>query len=284
MSTTISAITVCKNRLNDLKRTLPRLVSCGFDQVVVVDYACPQQCGDWVEAHFPNVKVVRHKDDAGYSAAKARNLGAQRAASDWILFIDADIEVDHRSFGRMRKVLKKGYYYRTEKGTAEKRQAYGTFIISKKDFDRVAGYDEVYVGWGCEDDDLFYRLDISGMRLLEFPASLISEIVTKDEDRLEYSPVKSLAYQHAINEMYFSAKRRILPNFRKSGDLPLDARKRIYEEIVAKAKVIMELENDQNSTRSVTLTIRLPPMRTFSPLQCSQSIKIKYDFTRIVPP
>lgn len=284
MTTSISAITVCKNRLNDLKRTLPRLVSCGFDEIVLVDYDCPQKCGDWVAAHYPEVKVVRHQGDEGFSAARAKNLGARRVTSDWILFIDADIEVDPESAGRMRRVLKNRYYYRAEKGAAEKRPAYGTFIVSKKDFDRVTGFDEVYVGWGCEDDDIFYRLDISGLRLLEFPASLISEILTNDADRMRYSPVKSRAYQYAINEMYFSAKRRILPNFRKIGDLTLEVRRRLYQEIVDQAKGIMELENDPYSTRSVTLSIRLPPMRTFIPLQCSQSITIKYDFTRITPP
>ena len=112
VTTSISAITVCKNRLNDLKRTLPRLVSCGFDEIVLVDYDCPQKCGDWVAAHYPEVKVVRHQGDEGFSAARAKNLGARRVTSDWILFIDADIEVDPESAGRMKRVLKNRYYYR----------------------------------------------------------------------------------------------------------------------------------------------------------------------------
>jgi GT2 family glycosyltransferase len=41
----------------------------------------------------------------------------------------------------------------------------GTVGISRADFERVNGYDENFVGWGCEDDDLRIRLRRSGTRI-----------------------------------------------------------------------------------------------------------------------
>jgi hypothetical protein len=37
--------------------------------------------------------------------------------------------------------------------------------IWRSDYERVNGYDENFVGWGCEDDDLRYRLRRAGVRI-----------------------------------------------------------------------------------------------------------------------
>ena len=37
--------------------------------------------------------------------------------------------------------------------------------ISRRDFEAVNGFDETFVGWGCEDDDLAYRLRQAGIRI-----------------------------------------------------------------------------------------------------------------------
>lgn len=56
---TIAFITTCKDRLQHLKETLPLLVADKPTEIVVVDYDCPANSGDWVEANYPDVKVVR---------------------------------------------------------------------------------------------------------------------------------------------------------------------------------------------------------------------------------
>jgi GT2 family glycosyltransferase len=38
--------------------------------------------------------------------------------------------------------------------------------IWRSDLDAVNGFDETFVGWGCEDDDLAYRLRKSGARIV----------------------------------------------------------------------------------------------------------------------
>lgn len=41
----------------------------------------------------------------------------------------------------------------------------GNIGISRSDYEAVNGFDEQYVGWGCEDDDLRLRLRQAGMRI-----------------------------------------------------------------------------------------------------------------------
>jgi glycosyltransferase involved in cell wall biosynthesis len=38
--------------------------------------------------------------------------------------------------------------------------------ISRRDLDIVNGFDETFVGWGCEDDDLAFRLRKAGLRIV----------------------------------------------------------------------------------------------------------------------
>jgi glycosyltransferase involved in cell wall biosynthesis len=41
----------------------------------------------------------------------------------------------------------------------------GNIAVWKSDVERINGFDEAYVGWGCEDDDLRLRLRRSGVRI-----------------------------------------------------------------------------------------------------------------------
>src|SRR5262245_53959659 len=41
----------------------------------------------------------------------------------------------------------------------------GNIGIARSDYERVNGYDEIFQGWGCEDDDLRLRLRAAGVRI-----------------------------------------------------------------------------------------------------------------------
>ena len=64
---------------------------------------------------------------------------------------------DHRRFIRHRIFLKLGL------ASAEKQRLSSHFSIHRKDIERVNGYDENFVGWGGEDEDLAIRLAASGL-------------------------------------------------------------------------------------------------------------------------
>lgn len=68
---------------------------------------------------------------------------------------------------RMRifqKTIKDLYYRLIHHPTKPKLIGYN-IGISREDFESVNGFDENFVGWGCEDDDLAYRLRKAGKRV-----------------------------------------------------------------------------------------------------------------------
>ncbi len=66
------------------------MVGQGANEVIVVDYSCPQGTGEFVREYFPAVRVVSVTGEEHFSNWKARNAGASIASSDVLVFVDAD--------------------------------------------------------------------------------------------------------------------------------------------------------------------------------------------------
>ncbi len=67
---------------------------------------------------------------------------------------------------RLLSMLIKGHYY-LRCGHPKKPKLTGLNIgISRADFEAVNGFDESFVGWGCEDDDLAFRLRKAGRQIV----------------------------------------------------------------------------------------------------------------------
>jgi GT2 family glycosyltransferase len=219
-------ITTCKGRLEHLKQTLPRVVGQPGVSCVVVDYDCPENTADWVTANFPQVTVVRVTGEIGFNAARARNLGARAAKAPWLAFFDADILWTLELASKVIPELQQGHFYRAQPVTP---QTWGSFICLREDFDAVGGYDEAFVGWGGEDDDLMTRLAMLGRISSGYSAELIEEISHDDEARVRFHEVKNRAVQHRINMLYMQAK---LDLMRLVGEpLPLEVRTELYGQI-----------------------------------------------------
>jgi len=154
----ISLVTVSKGRLHHIKQTLPLMVAQGADEVIVVDYGCPDKTGDWVEANFPDTQVVRVDDDPGFCTGRARNLGAQQASGDWFAFVDADIKTGPGWVSWMRDNVQPGHFYLAAQ-TPGKRDPdiFGTVVCARADFEAIGGYDEAtcFVICSCEILNIF---------------------------------------------------------------------------------------------------------------------------------
>lgn len=272
----ISSITVCKNRLDDLKVTLPRLVTAGVDEVILVDYNCPQHCGRWAEEHYPSVKVVRQADDLDFNISRARNLGAQASSSEWLLFIDADVIASAELLQFMRDRNSPGCFFRTERQSGTRPRAWGALAVERTSFDRVGGYDEVFVGWGCEDDDIFYKLAINGVRETPYPITLVDEIRTPDDKRVEYSPLKSRLLQHALNLVYLQSKKLIWASGFDMSEIPMDIRKELYSLIRSKLPSIIESYKGSSPNCEIKIRLAERPLPFFRPMVGTQELLMKF--------
>ncbi|HEY4997615.1 MAG TPA: glycosyltransferase, partial [Usitatibacter sp.] len=140
--TRLAYVTTCMGRLEHLKQSLPRAAGQPDVSCVVVDYSCPDRAGNWVEQHFPGVKVVRIEGETRFNASRARNAGAAAAGDvEWLGFFDADILLDESFAKVVLPTLRRGSFYRSDAVT---RQSWGSVICRRDDFIAAGRYDEAY--------------------------------------------------------------------------------------------------------------------------------------------
>ena len=211
MRQSVAFVTVSKGRLPDIGQTLPLLAAQAPDELVVVDYGCPEGTGDWVEANVPSAKVVRVTDDPDFCLPRARNLGAAATQSPWLCFIDADVIAQPRFVDWLRDNVHPACFYRAARVDGERDlETWGTCACSRVAFDRIEGYDETFRGWGGEDSDLYRRLTFIGRAEVSYPARFVAPIRHADDQRTRFHAVKSRELQLIINQAYSLAKYQMM--------------------------------------------------------------------------
>jgi glycosyltransferase involved in cell wall biosynthesis len=202
MYLSLSIITTCKGRLEHLQQTLPRMVEQGFP-VIVVDYDCPQGTAAWVAMHYPQVRVVRHRATPLFNHSHARNLGALAAASEYLLFLDADVFLSPNVLERIKSQVQPNSFFCHLQAD---RNLFGACLCPRMSFEKVGGYDEQFEGWGGEDRDLYDRLTLLGLKVQDFPAHAMSAIPHSNELRTAFVQEKNIATSRLINRLYSLAK------------------------------------------------------------------------------
>lgn len=231
----IAFVTTCKGRLHHLKQTLPLIVGERPDEIIVVDYGCPDHSGEWVEAHFPEVKVIRVADDPGFCLARARNIGARASQATWLCFIDADVKVSPGWVAWMRHQFQPGFFYRREAEVAGSlAETAGTVCCSRNAFDRLGGYDEVFRGWGGEDSDFYSRLRRAGYCPAAFPAHFISPLPHGDAERVQFHEIKDRRLQGRVNQYYSHLKKKIAASYKVT--LPFFVRESMMRQVEAQLR------------------------------------------------
>lgn len=223
----ISAIVVCKDRLEYLKDTLPLLTAQPFAEVILVDFQCPQRAGDWVESAFPAVRVVRVTDRPQFNVAVARNRGAAIATAPWLFFVDVDVLLAPEFLASTFPRLQPGAFLI---GDPKPPELWGTMFVERTAFEAIAGYDEVFEGWGVEDTEILDRLEFAGLRKGFFAGELARPILHSDELRTRYHEVKDRSLNGAINEFYRAIKADLT---RQGKVLDQPGRERLYAQIRA---------------------------------------------------
>ncbi|MGE5466999.1 MAG: glycosyltransferase family 2 protein [Ignavibacteria bacterium] len=225
----ITLVTTCKGRLAHLRDSLPRMAAQADAEVVVVDYGCPEQAGDWAQQHFPQVRVVRVEGAQGFSAARARNAGAAAAQTPWLAFVDADIVLAPQFAQEVLPTLVPGHFYRPVPLAPD---AWGTCIVAREDFAAIGGYDEVLRSWGGDDDDLYYRLArLRGCRQGSFPGTLLQPIAHSDAARVAWSEDGAARWvSQRANALYLHVKYDLMRTLGQA-ELSSELRTRMYDEV-----------------------------------------------------
>ena len=229
--TRFSLITTCRGRLHHVRETLPLMAAQPDVEVILVDDACPDGTGNWVEANFPGVKVVRSHSENAFNLARARNIGVGAASAEWLLFVDADVRIEPGWIDWMRVNVEPGRFYWIEADPQGRRNRdlFGTLICHRSDFAALEGYDEVFQGWGGEDSDLKERLVINGVKEDFFPARFISAIPHSDRERAGWSGMADRAQKHLLIQCYKLAKAQVARLQAQGTPLSLDIRQSLWD-------------------------------------------------------
>lgn len=177
----ITQITTVKGRSKELLSNLPKWVKSGVDEIIIVDYACP----DASAKKLINSKVFKDKEikvkilcvpekvtGPFYSHEHARNLGAKAATGELFFFVNADVTYSSDLVGIIRDIedndIHPAAYVREEAKSylahnhlkdelPKERHLDDNFIIRNAVFYGINGYSEDNPGWGSSTYDLLIR-------------------------------------------------------------------------------------------------------------------------------
>lgn len=225
-------LTTCMGRLKHLRRTLGLVAAQPNSDCVVVDYSCPDRCGDWVAANHPGIHVVRVPGMTSFNRSHAANVGCVAVEAPWICFIDCDVLVDPDFSWTVQPLLEPGRYYCPE--PIRDWALCGTFICSREDFDLIGGYDESYRGWGERDFDVYNALEFVGRERRSFPSSLVSHIPHGERSRVRFHEVKERHVAQAVNRIYRFVKFDVMHV--TGTPLPPKAREDLYERVSSRTR------------------------------------------------
>ena len=245
-----SAIVSCKARLDHLRQTLPALCSLPLKEVILVDYGCPEESGKWASQHHPSVKVVHVTDDPGFNLPRARNLGAEQATAEYLIFVDADVTMKPAALETLDEILAENVYV-TIKTTGNDLR--GFCAVPRAKFNQVSGYDDLLKNYGMEDVEFTTRLLQRGLNHKQISAELFDVITHDNALRAKYMS-GSLAKNILIATVYQEFVQRFRP---MSGRNQL--RREIREEIHAAAVgLVTQLINAKDPSGGIRLNMQLP--------------------------
>jgi glycosyltransferase involved in cell wall biosynthesis len=212
-------------RLPFLQQTLPTLVAQPECRCVVVDYSCPQMTGDWVEAHFPQVEIVRVQNQTEFNLARGRNAGLAHVQEPWICFIDCDLKLSSEFAASVLPTLNAGHFYRAD--PLVDMGMCGSCICPTEVVQNLGGYDDVYEGWSEEDVDFYDSLEFLGLRRASFPASLLRHIPHDDDLRVQQFKKKNRWHYFTVNRIFRFIKFDLMRLNRKFLERP--HREKLYQ-------------------------------------------------------
>ena len=221
-----SIVTTCKGRLHHLKQTLPRFLAQRDTEVVVVDYDCPDGTKEYVRREHPAAKVVPVIEAPVFNISRARNLGAEAATGEWLVFLDADVVIAPDMMERAAAAIRpQRRYYRFHSPDLS---LFGSCVVRRADFISVQGYDACIEGYGGEDNEFYARLDRNKVARGKLDGKLIeSSLDHGEEERVQFFKRKSMVLSIRINAAYRVVKMALLQQYGVP-ELPEEMRQALY--------------------------------------------------------
>lgn len=154
-------------------------------KVIFIDYGSTFEIANSIEqvlSHYPFLKYIyTYTQGQPWNRSKALNIGIRQSSTDYIISADVDM-IFHSTFNRVIRALadknrvtffQVGYLSEKESYTKEKfeieslsnKRAKGISLYPKSALEAINGFDEFFVCWGSEDEDVINRLKLYGLEI-----------------------------------------------------------------------------------------------------------------------
>jgi glycosyltransferase involved in cell wall biosynthesis len=119
-------------------------------EIIVVDYGCSQGTWDYCKT-VPGITAIRVLDNVRwFNIGRARNIGANHATEDVLVFVDGDVECLEGFFQEILRPI-----FSNQAGLVH--IGCGTCAVLTSVFHDARGYDERFTGYGLDSIDFWRR-------------------------------------------------------------------------------------------------------------------------------
>lgn len=131
-------------------------------ELVLVDDGSPDNPA-WVQDVGLPVQLFRMKQDIRWNQDACRNIGVKYARNDWVLLTDMDHVVPVETWDQIfLGALKPDRVYTFRRQVLPDFQPYkhhpNSWLLARRDYESIGGYDERFAGWYGTDGDFRDRL------------------------------------------------------------------------------------------------------------------------------
>ena len=201
---TISLCITCMDRVEHLKKTLRKNIDDNAAyphlEFVLLDYNSQDGLQQWVFKHFKEelksgrLVYYQTKKPKFFERARAKNIAHLVSTGDIVCNLDADnytgrdfaFYINSRSQSNQKII---GFCQRSEVYNSTDFGFWGRIFMFKKYFIDLGGYDERFVGWGYEDDNLKFRAIRLGLLPDTIPFYFLKAILHDDILREKKIPI-----------------------------------------------------------------------------------------------
>ncbi|MCR9203190.1 MAG: glycosyltransferase family 2 protein [Halobacteriovoraceae bacterium] len=167
----ISLCSTCRNRLWQLKKTLPKnLEFCKKNQLelCLVNYGSNDGLEDWIKENYLwaiKEGILRYYSTASdyFNAPHAKNIAHAIATNELVMNLDCDNFVNDQVL-RIAKVLQTNPNLIVQNNTGSFTDGtFGRILLSRDNFKKLNGYDENMWGMAYQDTDILSRARALGL-------------------------------------------------------------------------------------------------------------------------
>jgi glycosyltransferase involved in cell wall biosynthesis len=197
----ISVVTTCMNRLDDLKKTLPKNILDNIDypsEFVLLDYGSTDGLEDWIKnemmSYVLDGSLVYYKalNQKNFNPNHSRNMSFRLANGEIITNVDADnytnvgflSRINQCSCGKKRLIVAESFL----KPNSNRLILRGRFAIRKDEIINLGGFDEdLDEGYSHDDVSFALRAILSGFSICRFEDKYIeNRIETEISNRVKF--------------------------------------------------------------------------------------------------